>query len=154
MSNPTGGSIGPNASLRIDILDGTGSNSAPNSVAGTSQSVVSGAMVTLNGAASNDPDGDTLSYAWSQTLGPTVVLSDANTSIASFSAPTVSSDTIYRFELEVSDPGGLSDTSTVNITVSSTSGGGSTSGSGGGAFGLWFLLGLLAVARVSRKGAS
>jgi len=154
LSNATGGSIGPKASLRIDILDGTGSNSAPNSVAGTSQSVVSGAMVTLNGAASNDPDGDTLSYAWSQTLGPTVVLSDANTSIASFSAPTVSSDTIFRFELEVSDPGSLSDTSTVNVTVTSTSGGGSTGGSGGGALGLWFLLGLLALAGVSRKGAS
>ncbi len=154
LSNASGGSIGPNASLRIDILDGTGSNSTPNSVAGTSQSVSSGAMVTLNGGASNDPDGDTLSYAWSQTLGPTVVLSDASTSTASFRAPTVSSDTIFRFELEVSDPGGLSDTSTVNVTVSSTSGGRSTGGSGGGALGLWLLLGLLALARLSRKDAS
>lgn len=154
LSNASGGSIGPNASLRIDILDGTGSNGVPNSVAGTSQSVSSGAMVTLNGGASNDPDGDTLSYAWSQTLGPTVVLSDASTSTASFSAPTVSSDTIFRFELEVSDPGGLSDTSTVNVTVSSNSGSGSTDGSGGGALGLWFLFGLLALASLSRKGAS
>lgn len=154
LSNASGGSIGPNASLRVDILDGTGSNSAPNSVAGSSQSVSSGAMVTLNGGASNDPDGDTLSYAWSQTLGPTVMLANAGTSAASFRAPTVSSATLFRFELEVSDPGGLSDTSTVNVTVSSTSGGGSTGGSGGGTLDLWFLLGLLGLARLSRKDVS
>ena len=154
LSNTSGGSIGPNASLRVHILDGTGSNSAPNSVAGNSQSVSSGVMVTLNGVASNDPDGDTLSYAWSQSLGPTVTLSNANTSRASFRAPTVSSATIFRFELEVSDPGGLSDTSTANVTVSSTSGGGATGGSGGGALGLWFVLGLLGLARLSRKDAS
>ena len=78
------------------------------------------------------------------------MISNASTSMASFRAPTVSSATIFRFELEVSDPGGLSDASTVNVTVSSASGG----GSGGGTVGLWFLLSLLTLTRLSRKDAS
>ena len=154
LSNASGGSIGPNASLRVNILDGTGSNSAPNSVAGSSQTVNSGATVTLNGAGSNDPDGDNLSYAWTQTLGPTVALNNANTSTATFRAPTVTSGTLLRFSLQVTDPGGLGDTSTVSITVSSASGGGASGGSGGGALGLWMLFGLLGLAGLNRKGAS
>ncbi len=154
LSNASGGSIGPNASLRINILDATGSNSAPNSVAGSSQTVNSGAMVTLNGAGSNDPDGDTLSYLWTQTLGVTVTLSNANTSTATFRAPTVTSGTMLRFSLQVTDPGGLGDTSTVNVTVSSATAAGSSGGSGGGALSLWILFGLLGFAGISRKGAS
>jgi len=154
LSNASGGSIGPNASLRINILDGTGSNSAPNSVAGTSQTVNSGATVTLNGAGSNDPDGDNLSYAWTQTLGTTVTLSNANTATATFRAPTVTSGTLLQFSLQVTDPGGLGDTSTVNVTVSSASGGGAAGGSGGGSLGLWMFFGLLGLAGFSRKDAS
>lgn len=154
LSNVSGGSIGPNANLRVDILDGTGFNSAPNSVAGASQVVGSGAMVTLNGSGSNDPDGDNLSYAWSQTLGPTVTLSNANTATASFRAPSVNSDTVLRFALQVTDPGGLGDTSTVNVTVSSSSGGGSPGGSGGATLDLWMLFGLLGFASLRRKGVS
>lgn len=152
LSNPSGGSIGSNANLRINILDGTGINNAPNSVAGGSQTVNIGAAVTLNGDASNDPDGDTLSYAWSQTLGPTVTLSNANTSTANFTAPSVTSDTLLRFDLEVSDPGGLIDTSTASVTVSSNAGGGGSGG--GGALSLWLFCGLFGLSILSRKGAT
>lgn len=151
LSNASGGSISARANLHVTILDGVGTNRAPNSVAGSNQSVASGVSVTLNGDASNDPDGDTLSYIWSQTLGPTVTLANAGTSTARFTAPNVSSDTILRFELTVSDPGGLNDASTVNVTVSARP---SSGGGGSGALDLWILFGLLGVASLSRKDAS
>lgn len=143
LSNAAGGGIAGSDKLRIDILDGTGSNAAPNAVAGTNQTVSGGAAVTLNGGGSNDPDGDTLTYSWSQTLGPTVVLANANAASATFMAPVVTSDTLLRFSLEVTDPKGLSDSAevTVTVTTGSTSSGGG--GGGGGALSLWLLALLL-----------
>ena len=99
LSNNSSGAIGSNALLRVNILDGSGFNSAPNSVAGSSQSVNVGATVTLNGSSSNDVDGDTLTYAWSQTLGPAVALTSPGSAITNFTAPSVSSDTLLRFQL-------------------------------------------------------
>ncbi len=145
LSNASGGGIGARSQLRIDILDGAGSNSAPNAVAGASQSVSSGALVTLNGNGSNDPDGDALSYAWTQTLGPSVTLSNANAATTSFNAPSVTSDTLLRFQLTVSDPGGQSDTSIVSVTVSAATTASGGGGSGGGALTLWLLAALLGV---------
>ncbi len=145
LSNPTGATLTA-SQLRVDILDGAGANSAPNAVAGSSQRVVSGAQVTLNGGGSNDPDGDTLTYSWSQTMGPSVTLSDTSVASPTFSAPTVSSDTLLQFQLSVTDPDGLNDTASVSVTVTAdapASGG----GGGGGALSLW-LLALLLFERV------
>jgi hypothetical protein len=143
LSNPTGGTIGGGNIFRVNILDGTGTNASPNAIAGSNRSVNSGSQVTLDGSASNDPDGDALTYAWTQTLGPTVTLSGANTSTASFAAPTVSSDTLLRFSLSVSDPGGLSDSATVAVTVQASGSPSSGGGGGGGALSLWLLALLL-----------
>ena len=141
LSNISGASLSGSDTLRIDILDGTGSNAAPNAVAGANQTVVSGASVSLNGSSSNDPDGDTLTYSWTQTLGPTVSLNNAGSASASFTAPTVSSDTLLRFSLEVTDPGGQSDSADVSVTVTTNSPG--SGGGGGGALSLWLLALLL-----------
>ena len=153
LSNAVGGSIGANATLRVTIIDGTGSNSAPNAVAGGSQTVSIGATVTLNGSASNDPDGDTLSYSWSQTTGPAVTLNNAMSANATFTAPTVTSDTLLRFELTVSDTSGLVDSGIANVTVTSSTTSVS-SGGGGGAVSFWMLLGLLGLGVLIRKDAS
>ena len=146
-----GGNLGTNPILRIDILDGTGSNNAPNSVAGASQTVAGGQSVTLDGSASNDPDGDSLTYAWLQTLGPTVTLSNANAASATFTAPSVTSDTVLQFRLEVIDPNGMTDRSTTAVTVAAASSGGS---GGGGSVELWTLLVLVALLALSRRDAS
>ncbi|MDX1509585.1 MAG: Calx-beta domain-containing protein, partial [Woeseiaceae bacterium] len=157
LSNAVGADIDSNDVMRVDIFDGSGSNQAPNAVAGASQTANSGANVILSGSASNDPDGDALDYLWTQTLGPSVTISNAMSQNASFTAPTVTSDTLLRFQLRVTDPNGLTDTSTTSVTVRAQgSGGGAFGGSGGGAPG-WPLLLAASIAaawrRVTRTGA-
>jgi choice-of-anchor B domain-containing protein len=143
LSSASGAALGANASLRIDLLDGTGSNAAPNAVAGASQTVATGTLVTLNGSSSNDPDGDALTYLWTQTMGPTVTLNNATASSASFTAPTVTSDTLLRFNLAVTDPDGLNDSAVTAVTVTANAPGIGGGGGGGGAISLWLLALLL-----------
>ena len=137
LAGATGATLGARGSINVFIVDGN--NSAPNAVAGSSQTVASGAAVTLDGSASNDPDGDTLTYQWTQISGGAVALQNATSASASFTAPTVSSDQLLRFELTVSD-GLQQNSATVSVTVQSEGGGlGNRSGGGGGAVG-WVLL--------------
>lgn len=154
LSNVSAGTIGANGVLRVTIVDGSGVNNPPNAVAGGSQTVSIGTIVTLNGSASNDPDGDQLTYAWSQTAGPSVTLANTNSASATFTAPSVASDTLLRFELSVSDTSGLVDTSIANVTVTTGSTNAGGGGGGGGAFSLLLLLGLLSLQLFTRKGVS
>jgi LmbE family N-acetylglucosaminyl deacetylase len=57
--------------------------------------------VTLDGSQSSDEDEDELEYDWSQTGGPTVALSDADTDSPSFTIP--SHPTLLTFSLVVDD---------------------------------------------------
>jgi len=137
LANATGATVSRSA-VRINIADGAGINNFPNAIAGASQTVGSGTVVTLNGGQSNDPDGDALTYRWAQTAGGAVTLSSPNSATATFTAPTVTSDTLLRFQLTVSDARGLQSASTTSVTVRKPgkSGGGSLS---------WLLLVLFAL---------
>lgn len=75
-------------------------NQAPTANAGSDQDVQVGERVTLNGSASSDPDGDTLSYSWRQTAGIQVNLQGAQTASPYFDAV---SEGTREFELVVSD---------------------------------------------------
>ncbi|MDE2663884.1 MAG: Ig-like domain-containing protein [Gemmatimonadota bacterium] len=90
-------------------------NRAPTADAGANQAVDEGATVTLSGSGS-DPDDDTVSYAWTQTAGPTVTLSDTSAASPTFTAPEVTASTDLKFRLTVSD-GTLSTTDDVTVTV-------------------------------------
>lgn len=95
-------------------------NSPPVSNAGPDQSVSSGAAVTLTGAGSSDPDGNPLTYAWSQTAGTVVTLSSAIVSQPTFTAPTLSADAssvTLQFRLTVNDGITAGSADTVSVVV-------------------------------------
>ena len=141
LSNPQGATLGGKPGVTIEIQDADGANAPPSANAGLARTVGSGVTVALDGSASSDPDGDSLAYAWSQTMGPTVSIANGNSATASFTSPTVSSDTLLRFQLQVTDPSGASDTASVAITVSAPSAPAPTSsGGGGGGSATWLLL--------------
>lgn len=86
--------------------------------AGEDQTVEEDDTVDLDGTGSSDPDGDTLTYAWTQTAGPDVgSLTDGDSATPAFEAPDVSDESVVTFELTVTDTAGNSDTDTVNVTV-------------------------------------
>jgi len=84
-------------------------------------------VITLDGSASSDSDGDTLTFSWTQTSGTNVTLSNASAQQPTFTAPNLpdnappgagaedNEDLI--FELTVTDPKGKSSTDTVTITI-------------------------------------
>ncbi len=94
-------------------------NDAPTADAGSDFGVSDGDAAALDGSGSSDPEGGTLTWAWTQTGGTsTVTLSGASTSTPSFAAPQLAADDSLTFTLTVTDPGGLSATDTATVTVS------------------------------------
>src|SRR5262249_62244666 len=73
------------ATVTISVLS---ANDPPIAAAGVDQTVGEGALATLDGSASSDPDGDTLKFAWTPTAGTApVTLTNESTSKPRFSAP-------------------------------------------------------------------
>jgi 3D (Asp-Asp-Asp) domain-containing protein len=98
-------------------------DSAPIADAGHSADKIvnEASLVTLDGSASRDPDGDPLTFAWTQVSGPTVLLSNANEAKTSFTAPSnLEQDTTLGFKLTVTDKGRMSSSDTVSILVKQT----------------------------------
>lgn len=109
----------------------------PEADAGADQTVHSLDAVTLDASASSDPNGDALSFAWSQSAGPPVDAWATAGEKAIFVAPKVEEETTLTFEVEVSDGQGTT-TDTVTVTVlplepggEGGSGGDDTTGNGG-----------------------
>ncbi len=85
--------------------------------AGPDQSVSGGQQVTLNGTGST---GTIARYSWTQTSGPTVVLSGSTSSRPTFTAPYVqAAGATLTFLLTVSDNLGHTDSDSVNVRVAS-----------------------------------
>lgn len=97
-----------------NVVTVTVRNTPPIADAGTDQEVSRGKRVTLDGRASTDPDGDPLTYQWTQTSGDEVRLVNPDTAKPSFTAPETGQTLI--FQLEVSD-GYDSAVSTAHISV-------------------------------------
>jgi K319L-like, PKD domain/Bacterial Ig domain/ZU5 domain len=99
-------------------LQEAGGNQPPTAEAGPAQTVYEAQPVTLDGTASTDPDGDTLTYTWEQISGPvSVELSPAGQGMVQFTAPQVDQASMdLVFKLTVADTG-FQQTDTVTVTV-------------------------------------
>lgn len=90
-------------------------NDAPVADAGPDQLGVQAGTITLDGSASYDPDGDPITFQWTQIAGPSVAISNATSAKAQFQAAEGQS---YSFRLTVKDPSGAQSIARVNITTS------------------------------------
>src|SRR6476620_6428158 len=79
-----------------------------------------GEDVTLNETATYGPDGNQLYYAWSQDGGVPVSLNDDDQPVAHFEAPSVSKNSILRFNLLVEDENGSIGKNSTTVTVLAT----------------------------------
>ncbi|WP_020558988.1 DUF1566 domain-containing protein [Thiofilum flexile] len=96
-------------------------NELPVAKAGADVTVTSKQVVTLDGSQSTDTDGRIVSYSWKQTFGPAVELTNSTNSQLQFTAPEVSVDTVFTFELTVQDDAGAKATDTVTVLVKANS---------------------------------
>lgn len=113
-----GASAGAVALFGTSMLSACGegdANSSPVVSAGANATSGSGRVVTLAGTAS-DADGIS-GGAWTQTEGPTVTLTGADTATASFIAPSVAADTALKFKFTATDAKGAASSAETTITV-------------------------------------
>jgi peptidoglycan/xylan/chitin deacetylase (PgdA/CDA1 family) len=103
-----------------EVLSSTPTNQPPVASAGSAQTVSAGSTVQLDGSGSSDPNGDPLTYQWTQTGGPAVTLSSGTVVAPTFTAPTSAST--LTFQLVVNDGTVSSSPSSVTITVQSVAG--------------------------------
>lgn len=104
--------------VTINIQNVYSNNRAPDASAQASPALVQdGQAVQLIGSAT-DPDGDALSYHWTQEAGPAVTLADPNAASTGFTAPNTAGlgGATLQFRLAVSD-GSLSDVAEVTVNV-------------------------------------
>ncbi|MBX3460170.1 MAG: PQQ-dependent sugar dehydrogenase [Planctomycetes bacterium] len=101
---------------------GNQSSFDPVANAGPDQSVNEGALVTLNGTLSADPDpSDILRFTWRQVGGGVIVsINNPTSANPSFTAPAVSFTQNYTFELIVEDGNGGIDNDFVIVTINNT----------------------------------
>ena len=104
-------SVADSVTVTVSLLD------APVADAGTDQTVPAAQSVTLHGSGSQ-VDNDPFTYAWSQTAGTTVTLSDTTVAEPTFTAPAAAAT--LTFSLIVTDTvSGISSVSdSVTVTVS------------------------------------
>ena len=90
-------------------------NAAPVANAGVAQNVVAGSAVTLDGSASSDANGDTLTYAWTLTSKPAG--SSAALSSATSAKPTFTADVAGTYVASLTVNDGKVNSTAVTVTI-------------------------------------
>ena len=90
-------------------------NVAPVAEAGDAYTANEGGKVTLDASQSSDPDGDVLEYAWD--FDGDGEYDDATGPAPVFSVAEFDVETVLTVGLQVSDPSGVTDTDTCQVTV-------------------------------------
>jgi hypothetical protein len=88
--------------------------------AGIDQTVDAGTIIMLDGSGSYHTDGEITEYYWEQVSGPSVLLSDEESVMPTFTAPNET--TTLSFDLSVNDSEGAQSSDTVVINVISSAG--------------------------------
>jgi hypothetical protein len=91
-------------------------NHPPTVDAGPGQDVYEGTLLSLN-AVAIDPDGDTVTYAWTQMSGKPVVLTGAATASATFPAPAITSPAEAGLAFRVTVQDGRNGTASDDLNV-------------------------------------
>ena len=94
-------------------------NTPPTASAGSDRTIQEGQPVTLSGTASDEDDGDTITYRWTHGHSG-LTLTNPDTLNPSFTAPSVDQDTPITLTLTVTDSHNATATDTVTITVTDT----------------------------------
>lgn len=109
------GNLSPPATITVTVKK---HNTAPEAHAADGGSIRAGSVKTLDGSASFDADNDPITYAWSQTDGPTVALSSGTAAKPTFTAPFSAAGKTLTFSLKVND--GQADGAAVPVSVKVT----------------------------------
>ncbi|WP_254279028.1 PKD domain-containing protein [Haloarcula marina] len=95
-------------------------NRSPTADAGANLTTDAGATIQLDGTGSSDPDGDALTYEWTQTGGPNVTLTDPSDPTPTFDTQSAAEQTTVTFALTVTDGAGGTDTDRTAVTLLGT----------------------------------
>lgn len=116
-------SLSDTATVTVNALPPTATNRSPIANAGVDQTVASSSQTQLNGSASSDPDGDIVTYRWTQATSDSyhVTLSSTANSRPQFISPAISElQTDLHFTLQVTDTHGSQNSDDVIIHVTRT----------------------------------
>ena len=92
-------------------------NNPPIVEAGPDREVLEGESITLTGATATDPDGDGLTYTWTQSLVNTVTITNVDSLRPSITASTVNANTTVTLTLTVDDETNPTVSDTMELTI-------------------------------------
>ncbi|NOK34061.1 histidine kinase [Corallococcus exercitus] len=126
-------------------------NQAPVAKTRVISGVRGGELVKMDASGSTDPDNEALTYTWTQTGGPSVTLTGANSAEASFTPPAKKTLENYTFTVTVKDAAGATSTAEQKVSVPKSDDGGGCSSTGGSAGGMAPLMALFAAMALARR---